>query len=73
MGENVIALKALYTALGGDADDVANITTIADMIYKLAAIAPSMAGLPAVSATNNGKILKVVDGAWALADDAIEA
>lgn len=67
MGENVIALKALYTALGGDADDVANITTSADMIYKLAAIAPSIGGLPAVTSEDNGMILTVVNGKWAKA------
>ena len=67
MGENVIALKALYTALGGDADDVANITTIADMIYKLATIAPSIVGLPAVTSEDNGMILTVVNGKWAKA------
>ena len=73
MGENVIALKALYTALGGNADNVASITTIAEMISKIATVVGSTVGLPAVTSEDNGKILKVVDGAWALADDAIEA
>lgn len=31
------ALKALYTALGGNADDVANVTIIPDMILAIAA------------------------------------
>lgn len=67
MGENVIALKALYTALGGDADDVANITTIAEMINKIATIASSTVGLPAVTSEDNGMILTVVNGKWAKA------
>lgn len=71
MDTNVIALKALYVALGGDADDVADISLIADMINAIATIAAGIAGatLPAVTADDNGKILKVVDGAWA-ADNA---
>lgn len=32
----VEALKALYTALGGNADDVANVTIIPDMILAIA-------------------------------------
>jgi hypothetical protein len=31
------ALKALYTALGGDADDVEGVTLIPDMILAIAA------------------------------------
>lgn len=71
MDNNVEALKALYVALGGDADDVADISLISEMINANATVAAGVAGatLPAVTAVDNGKILKVVDGAWA-ADNA---
>ena len=65
MGANVIALKALYVALGGSADDVANITTNDGMINAIAGI---VTPLPAVSSTENGKVLTVVEGEWAAAD-----
>ena len=71
MDNNVTALKALYVALGGDADDVADVSLISDMINAIATLAVGIAGatLPAVTAADDGKILKVVDGAWA-ADNA---
>ena len=74
MGRNVIALKGLYVALGGNADTVANITTIDGMINAIATVASTgLPGtLPEVDATKNGKIMKVVDGEWALAADATE-
>lgn len=65
MDNNVDALKALYVALGGDADDVADISLISDMIKAIATVVPaSTALLPTVTAANDGDILKVVDGAW---------
>lgn len=71
MGANVTALKALYVALGGDADDVANVNLIADMINAIAALIGTTGGqLPAVSAENNGSVLKVADGKWAIGTDA---
>ena len=36
MGANVVALKALYVALGGSADDVANLSLISDVINAIA-------------------------------------
>lgn len=73
---NVEALKNLYVALGGSADDVANIVTISDMITAIttqvttAGIATKE--LPTVSADDDGKVLKVVNGAWAVGTDATE-
>lgn len=58
----VDALKEVYKALGGSADDVANMSQNADVIAAIATKAG--AGLPAVSATDNGDVLTVVDGAW---------
>lgn len=62
---NVEALKALYVALGGDADDVANVSLTAEMIAAIATVLPKdTAYLPEVSASDNGDMLKVVDGKW---------
>ena len=74
MGRNVIALKGLYVALGGDADDVADIVTIDGMIDAITTIASAgLPGtLPTVTAADNGRIMKVVDGEWGLAADATE-
>ena len=73
MDNNIKALQNLYVALGGDIDDVADVNTNADMINAIAGIAETIKGLPAVKASDNGKILKVVEGEWALADDEIQA
>lgn len=65
---NVEALKKVYVALGGDADDFTATTNpeAIDLIASVvsAAVAPE---LPAVTSEDNGDILKVVDGAWAKA------
>lgn len=67
MDNNITALQALYVALGGDADDVAELNTIPEMINAIATVAAGVADatLPAVTAANDGDILKVVDGEWA--------
>lgn len=67
---NVEALKALYVAMGGDIDDVADLTLNAEVITALADVASELVGalLPEVDATDNGKVLKVVDGKWEVAD-----
>ena len=68
--KNVDALKLVYVALGGSADDVKGITKNPDMIAKLADIIPTAiaAELPEVSSTNNGQVLTVVSGEWAAAN-----
>ena len=75
MTTNVEALKAVYTALGGDADDVADITTTAEMILAIATVIPTATAseLPKVTATDNGSVLKVIDGKWAVGTDNIQA
>lgn len=79
MDTTVIALKNLYVALGGDADDVADINIIPDMINAIATVAATIKTaattkeLPAVTATDNGSVLKVVDGVWAVGTDEIQA
>lgn len=70
MDTTVNALKNLYTALGGTAADVENITTIPDMVNAIASHIGEggAAELPAVKAADNGKVLTVVSGAWAAAN-----
>lgn len=65
---NVDALKNLYVALGGDADDF-TATTNAEAIEAIASVVPDAFAsvLPAVTAEDNGDILKVVEGKWAKA------
>lgn len=72
MRQTVTALKALYTAMGGDPDAVASMTLIPDLINAIAALVTSgsTATLPAVTSADNGKVLKVTDGAWAVGTDA---
>ena len=71
MGDNVKALKALYVALGGSSDTVANMSRLADVINAIATLVGASGGiLPAVTATNNGKVLKVADGKWGIGTDA---
>lgn len=71
MDTTVDALKNLYVALGGDADDVADVTLIPDMINAIATVAETAIApeLPAVTSTDNGSVLKVVDGKWAVGED----
>lgn len=62
----VEALQNLYVAMGGSAEDVANIALNPDMINELATLVSSGATkeLPAVTAEDNDKVLAVVNGAW---------
>ena len=66
MDTTIDALKALYVALGGDADDVADITIIPDMINAIATVAATAiaAELPKVTSANNGQVLTVDGGKW---------
>lgn len=74
MGENVQALKTLYVAMGGTASDVANISQTADMIVEISKIVGGVGvELPKVTAADNGKVLKVANGKWAVGTDEIEA
>lgn len=63
---NVEALKALYVALGGAAEDVENLTLNAEVINALANVAATVAAgvLPEVTDADDGKVLTVVDGKW---------
>lgn len=64
---NVEALKALYVAMGGAEEDVANLTLNSEVIAALADVAAAVAAnvLPEVTGADDGKVLTVVDGKWA--------
>lgn len=66
---NVEALKALYVAMGGAEEDVANLTLNSEVIAALANVAAAVAAnvLPEVTDADDGKVLTVVDGKWAVA------
>lgn len=63
---NVEALKEVYVALGGSADDFAAVTTNDQAIHLISTVvASAIAGaLPTVSSSDNGKVLTVVSGKW---------
>lgn len=63
---NLEAVKAIYVALGGSSDTVANMTVTADVIKATATLISTQGiyALPAVTADDNGDVLTVVDGAW---------
>lgn len=69
---NLEAVKAIYVALGGSSDTVANMTVTADVIKATATLISTQGiyALPAVTADDNGDVLTVVDGAWANATPA---
>lgn len=67
MATNVQALKDLYVALGGEASDVADLTTSSEVLVALQAVAQAAATeLPAVKKADAGKTLTVnSNGKWA--------
>ena len=75
MSKTVDALKNLYVAFGGSADDVVSIVTIPDMINAMVPVVESIVTaattneLPAVTASDNGSVLKVSGGKWAVGTD----
>lgn len=66
MNNTVEALRAVYVALGGDSADVADIVTTPELITMIATLISSgaTAELPAVTTSDNGKVLTVVSGEW---------
>lgn len=66
----VEALKEIYAAMGGTADNVSEIDTIPEMLSAIATLVSSGATneLPTVTADDNGKTLKVVNGEWTAAE-----
>lgn len=82
MNTTVEALKSLYVALGGQLTDtydsiaggiaVSDYVLIPDAIKAISQVVTG-AELPAVAAEDNGKVLKVVEGKWAVGTDEITA
>lgn len=69
MINTIEALQGLYVSLGGELTDVANVTTIPEMLTAISTVAAAAASeLPAVKTADNGKLLTVVSGKWAKAD-----
>lgn len=66
MDNTLDALRNLYAALGGTPSDVANMTIIPEIVNAIAThlTAGGAAELPTVTADDDGKILKVINGAW---------
>lgn len=75
MAQTVDALKTLYVALGGNAEDVADVNLIPDMIIAIATVAATATApeLPKVTASDDGKVLKVAEGKWSVGTDEIQA
>ena len=83
MTSTIVALQNLYVAMGGNLTDtyetidggaaVGNLVRIPDMINAIAQLKASQSGeLPTVTADDNGKVLKVIDGAWGVGSDNVE-
>ena len=71
MTNTVEALKALYEALGGSSDTVADMVIIPEVIGAIATlVSEGIPGtLPEVKAADEGKVLTVnSSGEWAAAD-----
>ena len=75
----VQALRTVYVALGGTGTDIPDNMEIPAAIAKTATVAAAVKAaadakeLPAVTAANNGAVLKVIEGKWAIGTDEIQA
>ena len=75
----VQALREIYKALGGTGTDIKDNMTIPEALAKIALVLATFvttattSELPAVTAANNGAVLKVIEGKWAIGTDEIQA
>lgn len=71
----VEALRGILTALGGTGTDITDNMTIPEALVVIAGAiqTATAAELPAVTAADNGKVLKVSGGKWAVGTDEITA
>lgn len=58
------ALQKVFLKLGGNVQDIQDNKTVTDYVDDLGEVLESLAELPVVTSSDNGKILKVVDGKW---------
>jgi hypothetical protein len=71
----VEALREVLKALGGNGANITDNMTIPEALLVIAAAIPAAiaAALPAVTAEDNGSVMKVIDGAWGVGTDEIQA
>lgn len=67
MDNNLDALRNLYVALGGDADDVADLVTNPDLINAIADLITTK-GIAALPTGTSGQVLTMGESGWAAAD-----
>ena len=63
------ALAKLYLKLGGDPEKIKENKNVTDYVDDLADVFKLLIELPIVNKTDNGKILKVVNGKWNKAEE----
>lgn len=76
MNTTIQELRAIYVALGGTSTEITDTMLIPEALAKIATqITSALASvLPAVSKTDEGKVLKVdSNGKWAVGTDEIQA
>ena len=66
MDTTIIALRNLYVAMGGEAEDVANLSMIPDLINAIAELVASGATkeLPTIRSIDEGKALMIKGSKW---------
>lgn len=75
MNMTIQELRAIYVALGGTSTDITDNMLIPEALAKIAVQIPKALAsvLPAVTASDNGSVLKVANGKWAVGTDEIQA
>ena len=75
----VQGIRDIYVALGGTGTDIPDNMEIPAALAKTAIVAAAVKSaadakeLPAVTTANNGAVLKVIEGKWAIGTDEIQA
>lgn len=75
----VQGIRDIYVALGGTGTEIPDNMEIPAALAKTATVAAAVKAaadakeLPAVTTANNGAVLKVIEGKWAIGTDEIQA